>query len=136
MVMSPRGGLQQTDDVAKIVFRMRNGTILSSTAMPLDDILKPSNSTGGVDGRQRRKLSICGRPQWVNDRFGYCGDNGAEIALYIMTWKQNDLEACLEKGRGDCLIEHEAREKMDVIGELDFEAKYHLGKANGCRTVE
>ncbi|GJY28448.1 putative reverse transcriptase domain-containing protein [Tanacetum coccineum] len=42
---------------------------------------------------------------------------GADDFVVYYDARSKDLEACLEKGEGDCF-------------EFDFEAKYHLGKAN------
>ncbi|GJW71442.1 hypothetical protein Tco_0128359 [Tanacetum coccineum] len=61
----------------------------------------------------KRKLSRCGRNQIGNEPILALPEGADDFVVYYDA-RSKDLEACLEKGRS----------------ELDFEAKYHLGKAN------
>ncbi|GKB63779.1 hypothetical protein Tco_0919965 [Tanacetum coccineum] len=61
----------------------------------------------------KRKLSRCGRNQLGNEPILALPEGADDFVLYYDA-RSKDLEACLEKGRS----------------EFDFEAKYHLGKAN------
>ncbi|GJY54360.1 hypothetical protein Tco_0446024 [Tanacetum coccineum] len=61
----------------------------------------------------KRKLSRCGRNQLGNEPILALPEGADDFAVYYDA-RSKDLEACLEKGRS----------------EFDFEAKYHLGKAN------
>ncbi|GJZ66189.1 hypothetical protein Tco_0622885 [Tanacetum coccineum] len=54
-----------------------------------------------------------GKSKWVNER-SWLYRIGADDFVVYYDARSKDLEACLEKGRS----------------EFDFEAKYHLGKAN------
>ncbi|GJS59962.1 hypothetical protein Tco_0654746 [Tanacetum coccineum] len=60
----------------------------------------------------KRKLSRCGRNQMRRAILAL--PEGADDFVIYYDARSKDLEACLEKGRS----------------EFDFEAKYHLGKAN------
>ncbi|GJQ91928.1 hypothetical protein Tco_0003067 [Tanacetum coccineum] len=65
----------------------------------------------------KRKLSRCGRNQLGNEPILALPEGADDFIVYYDA-QSKDLEACLEKkGEGDCF-------------EFDFEAKYHLGKAN------
>ncbi|GJX40420.1 hypothetical protein Tco_0255410 [Tanacetum coccineum] len=61
----------------------------------------------------KRKLFRCGRNQLGNEPILALPEGADDFAVYHDA-RSKDLEACLEKGRS----------------EFDFEAKYHLGKAN------
>ncbi|GJS32174.1 hypothetical protein Tco_0530556 [Tanacetum coccineum] len=61
----------------------------------------------------KRKLSRCGRNQLGNEPILALPEGADDFVVYYDA-RSKDLEACLEKGRS----------------EFDFEAKYHLGKAN------
>ncbi|GJS63746.1 putative reverse transcriptase domain-containing protein [Tanacetum coccineum] len=61
----------------------------------------------------KRKLSRCGRNQIGNEPI-LALPKGADDFVVYYDARSKDLKACLEKGRS----------------EFDFEAKYHLGKAN------
>ncbi|GKA81433.1 hypothetical protein Tco_0788125 [Tanacetum coccineum] len=61
----------------------------------------------------KRKLSRCGRNQLGNEPILALPEGADDFIVYYDA-RSKDLEACLEKGRS----------------EFDFEAKYHLGKAN------
>ncbi|GJX12078.1 hypothetical protein Tco_0201937 [Tanacetum coccineum] len=61
----------------------------------------------------KRKLSRCGRNQIGNEPILALPEGADDFIVYYDA-RSKDLEACLEKERS----------------ELDFEAKYHLGKAN------
>ncbi|GJX40858.1 hypothetical protein Tco_0255848 [Tanacetum coccineum] len=63
--------------------------------------------------RAKRKLSRCGRNQMGNEPILALPEGADDFVVYYDA-RSKDLEACLEKGRS----------------EFDFEAKYHLGKAN------
>ncbi|GJY44084.1 hypothetical protein Tco_0432297 [Tanacetum coccineum] len=63
--------------------------------------------------RAKRKLSRCGRNQMGNEPILALPEGADDFIVYYDA-RSKDLEACLEKGRS----------------EFDFEAKYHLGKAN------
>ncbi|GJR98962.1 hypothetical protein Tco_0271136 [Tanacetum coccineum] len=64
----------------------------------------------------KRKLFRCGRNQMGNEPILALPEGVDDFVVYYDA-RSKDLEACLEKGEGDCF-------------EFDFEAKYHLGKAN------
>ncbi|GKC72586.1 hypothetical protein Tco_1118469 [Tanacetum coccineum] len=61
----------------------------------------------------KRKLSRCVRNQMGNEPILALPEGADDFVIYYDA-RSKDLEACLEKGRS----------------EFDFEAKYHLGKAN------
>ncbi|GKC85616.1 hypothetical protein Tco_1141333 [Tanacetum coccineum] len=61
----------------------------------------------------KRKLSRCGRNQMGNEPILALPEGANDFVVYYDA-RSKDLEACLEKGRS----------------EFDFEAKYHLEKAN------
>ncbi|GJV03130.1 hypothetical protein Tco_1336699 [Tanacetum coccineum] len=61
----------------------------------------------------KRKLSRCRRNQMGNEPILALPEGADDFVVYYDA-RSKDLEACLEKGRS----------------EFDFEAKYHLGKAN------
>ncbi|GJT80497.1 hypothetical protein Tco_1054839 [Tanacetum coccineum] len=80
------------------------------------------NEPGGEDVRKvfqqrgsgaKRKLSRCGRNQMGNEPILALPKGADDFVVYYDTRSKN-LKACLEKRRS----------------EFDFEAKYHLGKAN------
>ncbi|GJS53180.1 hypothetical protein Tco_0626542 [Tanacetum coccineum] len=129
------------DDVAKTVFRMRNGHVeVYGYAFWVNQCTNGFygvNELGGVrvareddrgvtEGREdvrevfqqrrsgaKRNLSRCGRNQLGNEPILALPEGADDFVVYYDA-RSKDLEACLEKGRS----------------EFDFEAKYHLGKAN------
>ncbi|GJV31087.1 hypothetical protein Tco_1391487 [Tanacetum coccineum] len=129
------------DDVAKTVFRMRNGHVevygyafwVNQCTSGFHGVNEPGgvrvareDDRGVTEGREdvrevfqqrgsgaKRKLSRCGRNQMGNEPILALPEGADDFVVYYDV-RSNDLEACLEKGRS----------------ELDFEAKYHLGKAN------
>ncbi|GJX21537.1 hypothetical protein Tco_0225982 [Tanacetum coccineum] len=68
--------------------------------------------------RAKRKLSRCGRNQMGNEPILALPEGADDFVVYYDA-RSKDLEACLEKGEGDCLYVATTEE-----------AKYHLGKAN------
>ncbi|GJS49680.1 putative reverse transcriptase domain-containing protein [Tanacetum coccineum] len=132
------------DDVAKTVFRMRNGHVevygyafwVNQCTSGFHGVNEPGgvrvareDDRGVSEGREdvrevfqqrgsgaKRKLSRCGRNQMGNEPI-LALPKGADDFIVYYDARSKDLEACLEKGEGDCF-------------EFDFEAKYHLGKAN------
>ncbi|GJT51530.1 hypothetical protein Tco_0977687 [Tanacetum coccineum] len=62
---------------------------------------------------EKRKLYRCGRNQMGNEPILALPEGADNFVVYYDA-RSKDLKACLEKGRS----------------EFDFEAKYHLGKAN------
>ncbi|GJU29804.1 hypothetical protein Tco_1173393, partial [Tanacetum coccineum] len=126
---------------AKTVFRMRNGHVEvygyafwdNQCTSGFHEVNEPGgvrvvreDDRGVTEGREdvrevfqqcgsgaKRKLSRCGRNQMGNEPILALPEGADDFVVYYDV-RSNDLEACLEKGRS----------------ELDFEAKYHLGKAN------
>ncbi|GJR26760.1 hypothetical protein Tco_1102992 [Tanacetum coccineum] len=80
-VMSTNGGVQG-DDVAKTVFRMRNGHV---------EVFSTNRGSGA-----RRKLSRCGRNQMGNETI-LALPEGADDLVVFYDVRSKDLEACLEK---------------------------------------
>ncbi|GJW72299.1 hypothetical protein Tco_0129216 [Tanacetum coccineum] len=129
------------DDVAKTVFRMRNGHVevygyafwVNQCTSGFHGVNEPGgvrvareDDRGVSEGREdvrevfqqrgsraKRKLSRCGRNQMGNEPILALPEGADDFVVYYDA-RSKDLEACLEKGRS----------------EFDFEAKYHLGKAN------
>ncbi|GJW78221.1 hypothetical protein Tco_0139903 [Tanacetum coccineum] len=129
------------DDVAKTVFRMRNGHVevygyafwVNQCTSGFHGVNEPGgvrvareDDRGVTEGREdvrevfqqrgsgaKRKLSRCGRNQMGNEPILALPEGADDFVVYYDA-RSKDLEACLEKGRS----------------EFDFEAKYHLGKAN------
>ncbi|GJZ10367.1 hypothetical protein Tco_0545126 [Tanacetum coccineum] len=129
------------DDVAKTIFRMRNGHVeVYGYAFWVNQCTSGFhrvNEPGGVrvareddrevtEGREdirkvfqqrrsgaKRKLARCGRDQIGNEPILALPEGADDFVVYYDV-RSKDLEAGLEKGRS----------------EFDFEAKYHLGKAN------
>ncbi|GKA97793.1 hypothetical protein Tco_0825687, partial [Tanacetum coccineum] len=148
------------DDVAKPVFRMRNRHVevygyafwVNQCTSDFHGVNEP-----GVHGREdvcevfqqrgsgaKRKLSRCGRNQMGNEPILALPEGADDFVVYYDR-EDKDIGSMAEtkKGEGDCLwimnvsntlsirrIEHEARYGVEFISEFDFEAKYHLGKAN------
>ncbi|GJR65564.1 hypothetical protein Tco_0011629 [Tanacetum coccineum] len=73
----------------------------------------------------KRKLSRCGRNQMGNEPILALPEGVDDFVVYYDA-RSKDLEACLEKGEGDCFKD----DGWMLFSEFDFEAKYHLGKAN------
>ncbi|GJW65144.1 hypothetical protein Tco_0117028 [Tanacetum coccineum] len=135
-----KGGVHG-DDVAKTVFRMRNGHVevygyafwVNQCTSGFHGVNEPGgvrvareDDRGVTEGREdvrevfqqrgsgaKRKLSRCGRNQMGNEPILALPEGADDFVVYYDA-RSKDLEACLEKGRS----------------EFDFEAKYHLGKAN------
>ncbi|GJR85904.1 hypothetical protein Tco_0209915 [Tanacetum coccineum] len=134
-----KGGVHG-DDVAKTIFRMRNGHVevydYAFWVNQCTNTFHRVNEPGGVrvarkddrgvtEGREdvrevfqqrgsgaKRKLSRCGRNQMGNEPILALPEGADDFIVYYDA-RSKDLEAMLERK-----------------GELDFEAKYHLGKAN------
>ncbi|GKA30544.1 hypothetical protein Tco_0716849 [Tanacetum coccineum] len=120
---------------AKTVFRMCNGHVevygyafwVNQCISGFHRVNEPGEDDRGVfEGREdvrevfqqrgsgaKRKLSRCGRNQMGNEPILALPEGADDFVVYYDA-RSKDLEACLEKGRS----------------EFDFEAKYHLGKAN------
>ncbi|GJX85992.1 hypothetical protein Tco_0336766 [Tanacetum coccineum] len=135
-----KGGVHG-DDVAKTVFRMRNGHVevygyafwVNQCTSGFHGVNEPGgvrvareDDRGVTEGREdvrevfqqrgsgaKRKLSRCGRNQMGNEPILALPEGADDFVVYYDA-RSKDLEACLEKGRS----------------EFDFEAKCHLGKAN------
>ncbi|GJW53040.1 hypothetical protein Tco_0097125 [Tanacetum coccineum] len=80
----------------------------------------------------KRKLSRCGRNQMGNEPILAFPERADDFVVYYGSEKPM-IEACWKEGEGFFLIM--LRIKVNATGELtyrelDFEAKYHLGKAN------
>ncbi|GJT88394.1 hypothetical protein Tco_1070111 [Tanacetum coccineum] len=80
----------------------------------------------------KRKLSRCGRNQMGNEPILALPEGADNFVVYYGSEKPM-IEACWKEGEGFFLIM--LRIKVNATGELtyrefDFEAKYHLGKAN------
>ncbi|GJU62938.1 hypothetical protein Tco_1244773 [Tanacetum coccineum] len=119
------------DDVAKTVFRMRNGHVeVYDYAFWVNQCTSGFhgvNESGGVrvaheddrgvsEGREdvrevfqqrgsgaKRKLSRCGRNQMGNEPILALPEGADDFVVYYDA-RSKDLEACLEKGEGDCLL--------------------------------
>ncbi|GJX09256.1 hypothetical protein Tco_0199115 [Tanacetum coccineum] len=89
-----------------------NGNLLwkASVLLGREDVRKVFQQHGSG---AKRKLSRCGRNQMGNEPILALPEGADDFVVYYDA-RSKDLEACLEKGRS----------------EFDFEAKYHLGKAN------
>ncbi|GJV84559.1 hypothetical protein Tco_1524457 [Tanacetum coccineum] len=126
---------------AKTVFRMRNGHVevygyafwVNQCTSGFHGVNEPGgvrvareDDRGVTEGREdvrevfqqrgsgaKRKLSRCGRNQMGNEPILALPEGADDFVVYYDA-RSKDLKACLEKGRS----------------EFDFEAKYHLGKAN------
>ncbi|GJR20039.1 hypothetical protein Tco_0968566 [Tanacetum coccineum] len=126
---------------AKTVFRMRNGHVevygyafwVNQCTSGFHGVNEPGgvrvareDDRGVTEGREdvrevfqqrgsgaKRKLSRCGRNQMGNVPILALPEGADDFVVYYDA-QRKDLKACLEKGRS----------------EFDFEAKYHLGKAN------
>ncbi|GKB64352.1 hypothetical protein Tco_0920538 [Tanacetum coccineum] len=118
------------DDVAKTVFRMRNRHVeIYGYAFSVNQCTSgfhEVNEPGGVrvareddhgvsEGREdvrevlqqrgrgaKRKLSRCGRNQMGNEPILALPEGADDFVVYYDA-RSKDLEACLEKGEGDCL---------------------------------
>ncbi|GJT06104.1 hypothetical protein Tco_0840566 [Tanacetum coccineum] len=118
------------DDVAKTVFRMRNGHVevygYAFWVNQCTNGFHGVNEPGGVrvareddrgvsEGREdvhevfqqrgsgaKRKLSRCGRNQMGNEPILALPEGADDFVVYYDA-RSKDLEACLEKGEGDCL---------------------------------
>ncbi|GJW69495.1 hypothetical protein Tco_0126412 [Tanacetum coccineum] len=118
------------DDVAKIVFRMRNGHVevygyafwVNQCTSGFHGVNEPGgvrvareDDRGVSEGREdvrevfqqrgsgaKRKLSRCGRNQMGNEPILALPEGADDFVVYYDA-RSKDLEACLEKGEGDCL---------------------------------
>ncbi|GJX27904.1 hypothetical protein Tco_0235983 [Tanacetum coccineum] len=118
------------DDVAKTVFRMRNGHVevygyafwVNQCTSGFHGVNEPGgvrvareDDRGVSEGREdvrevfqqrgsgaKRKLSRCGRNQMGNEPI-LALPKGADDFIVYYDARSKDLEACLEKGEGDCL---------------------------------
>ncbi|GJZ54131.1 hypothetical protein Tco_0609016 [Tanacetum coccineum] len=104
-----------------------NGNLLWEASVLLGGVrVSHEDDRGVTEGREgvrevfqqrrsgaKRKLSRCGRNQLGNEPILALPEGADDFVVYYDA-RSKDLEACLEKGRS----------------EFDFEAKYHLGKAN------
>ncbi|GKD10365.1 hypothetical protein Tco_1190050 [Tanacetum coccineum] len=125
-----KGGVHG-DDVAKTVFRMRNGHVevygyafwVNQCTSGFHGVNEPGgirvareDDRGGSEGREdvheifqqhgcgsKRKLSRCGRNQMGNKPILALPEGADEFVVYYDA-QSKDLEACLEKGEGDCLL--------------------------------
>ncbi|GJS36732.1 hypothetical protein Tco_0535114 [Tanacetum coccineum] len=119
------------DDVAKTVFRMRNGHVevygYAFWVNQYTNGFHGVNEPGGVryarkddhgvsEGREdvrevfqqrgsgaKRKLSRCGRNQMGNEPILELPEGADDFVVYYDA-RSKDWEACLEKGEGDCLL--------------------------------
>ncbi|GJW01484.1 hypothetical protein Tco_1556735 [Tanacetum coccineum] len=125
-LLGKKKGRVHGDDVAKTLFRMRNGHVevygYAFWVNQCTNGFHEVNEPGREDVREvfqqcgsgaKRKLSRCGRNQMGNEPILALPEGADDFIVYYDV-RSNDLEAWLEKGRS----------------ELDFKAKYHLGKAN------
>ncbi|GJT97813.1 hypothetical protein Tco_1093331, partial [Tanacetum coccineum] len=118
------------DDVAKTVFRMRNGHVevygyafwVNQCTSGFHGVNEPGgvrvareDDRGVSEGREdvrevfqqrgsgaKRKLSRCGRNQMGNEPILALPEGADDFVVYYDA-RSKDLEACLEKGEGDCL---------------------------------
>ncbi|GJW42797.1 hypothetical protein Tco_0071596 [Tanacetum coccineum] len=124
-----KGGVHG-DDVAKTVFRMRNGHVevygyafwVNQCTGDFHGVNEPGgvrvareDDRGVTEGREdvrevfqqrrsgaKRKLSRCGRNQMGNEPILALLEGADDFVVYYDA-RSKDLEACLEKGEGDCL---------------------------------
>ncbi|GJS34531.1 hypothetical protein Tco_0532913 [Tanacetum coccineum] len=124
-----KGGVHG-DDVAKTVFRMRNGHVevygyafwVNQCTSGFHGVNEPGgvrvareDDRGVSEGREdvrevfqqrgsgaKRKLSRCGRNQMGNEPILALPEGADDFVVYYDA-RSKDLEACLEKGEGDCL---------------------------------
>ncbi|GJX22544.1 hypothetical protein Tco_0226989 [Tanacetum coccineum] len=90
----------QGDDVAKTVFRMRNGHVeVYGYAFWVNQCTSGFHRVNEPE----RKLSRCGRNQMGNESI-LALPKGADDFVVYYDARSKDLEACLEKGEGDCLL--------------------------------
>ncbi|GKD29698.1 hypothetical protein Tco_1240476 [Tanacetum coccineum] len=148
------------DDVAKTVFRMRNGHVevygyafwVNQCTSGFHGVNEPGgvrvareDDRGVTEGREdvrevfqqrgsgaKRKLSRRGRNQMGNDPILALPEGADDFVVYYDA-RSKDLEACLEKK--EKVIACTSRQlkvlMKDCMTNVDgFEAKYHLGKAN------
>ncbi|GJU81541.1 hypothetical protein Tco_1283906 [Tanacetum coccineum] len=125
------------DDVAKTVFRMRNGHIevygyafwVNQCTSGFHEVNEPGgvrvareDDCGVTEGREdvrevfqqrgsgaKRKLSRCGRNQMGNEPILALPEGADDFVVYYDA-RSKDLEACLEKGEGDCLGHYSERD--------------------------
>ncbi|GJZ95621.1 hypothetical protein Tco_0667955 [Tanacetum coccineum] len=96
------------DDIAKTVFRMRNGHVevygyafwVNQCTSGFHGVNEPVFQQRG--SRAKRKLSRCGRNQMGNEPILALPEGADDFVVYYDA-QSKDLEACLEKGEGDCL---------------------------------
>ncbi|GJU47601.1 hypothetical protein Tco_1204867 [Tanacetum coccineum] len=125
-----KGGVHG-DDVSKTVFRMRNGHVevygyafwVNQCTSGFHGVNEPGgvrvareDDRGVTEGREdvrevfqqrgsgaKRKLSRCGRNQMGNEPILALPEGADDFVVYY-DGRSKDLEACLEKGKGDCLL--------------------------------
>ncbi|GJV12647.1 hypothetical protein Tco_1354188 [Tanacetum coccineum] len=135
-----KGGVHG-DDVAKTVFRMRNGHVevygyafwVNQCTSGFHGVNEPGgvrvareDDRGVTEGREdvrevfqqrgsgaKRKLSRCGRNQMGNEPILALPEGADDFVVYYDA-RSKDLEACLEKGRRFCLIMLEALSERDM----------------------
>ncbi|GJV07842.1 hypothetical protein Tco_1345498 [Tanacetum coccineum] len=105
------------DDVAKTIFRMRNEHV-EVTAMPFGLTNAP---TVFMELMSRRKLSRYGRNQMVNESILALPKGADDFVVYYDARSKDLKQTWKKKGRRGLSV---------TELEFDFEAKYHLGKAN------
>ncbi|GKB85289.1 hypothetical protein Tco_0957561 [Tanacetum coccineum] len=99
---------RKKDDVAKTVFRMRNGHVevydyafwVNQCTSGFHGVNEPVFQQRGSGAK--RKLSRCGRNQMGNEPILALPEGADDFVVYYDA-RSKDLEACLEKGEGDCL---------------------------------
>ncbi|GKF11033.1 hypothetical protein Tco_0048959, partial [Tanacetum coccineum] len=123
-------GRKKGCNVAKTVFRMRNGHVevygyafwVNQCTSGFHGVNEPGgvrvareDDCGVIEGREdvrevfqqrgsgaKRKISRCGRNQMGNDPILALPEGAEDFVVYYDT-RSKDLEACLKKGEGDCL---------------------------------
>ncbi|GJW53947.1 hypothetical protein Tco_0098032 [Tanacetum coccineum] len=73
------------------------------------------------------RANLCALPKERPDFVVYNDSESARIGIMLV--KREKLMLVLATTE-DRRIEHDAKMMVDVFSEFDFEAKYHLGKAN------
>ncbi|GJY63661.1 putative reverse transcriptase domain-containing protein [Tanacetum coccineum] len=137
------------DDVAKTVFRMRNGHVevygyafwVNQCTSGFHGVNEPGvrvareDDRGVTEGREdvrevfqqrrsgaKRKLSRCGRNQLGNEPILALPEGADDFVVYYDA-RSKDLEACLEKGRRVIYTDHECLQHTFKIGRIEHEAK-------------
>ncbi|GJY46799.1 hypothetical protein Tco_0435862 [Tanacetum coccineum] len=133
VLLGRKKGRVHGDDVAKTVFRMRNGHVevygyafwVNQCTSGFHGVNEPGgvrvareDDRGVTEGREdvrevfqqrgsgaKRKLSRCGRNQMGNEPILALPEGADDFVVYYDA-RSKDLEACLEKGRRLCLMDH------------------------------